>query len=193
MRILNLLRKLLVERFGVTTICFRPEQTYASVVAWPHSASMQTSSLVPFGGPTPMGIDATHRRGPLFEVEKQWRRANWLCLYGGGLGHIVIHCPHHPWTRQVNQVSIIENSQSSSPLKFGPQSILVPAPQYKKFDVLSQLDDASKLGAIWLENPELLELVPSTGSIQSNRVGRVFAAQVQLNTSRCHRSLLLHS
>ena len=45
----------------------------------------------------------------------------------------------------------------------------------------------AKIGAIWLDNPEYLEFVPSTGSIQSNRVSRVFAAQVQLNTSRCHR------
>ena len=40
-----------------------------------------------------------------------------------------------------------------------------------------------------MENPEYLELVPSTGSIPSNRVSRVFGAQVQLNTSRCHRVL----
>ena len=88
MEILNLLRKLLVMRFGVTTVYFeqcsehqqmtrlRPDQTYASVVASPHSASMQTSSPVPFGGPTPMDIDAARHRGPLSEAKKQWCRAN---------------------------------------------------------------------------------------------------------------------
>ena len=40
-----------------------------------------------------------------------------------------------------------------------------------------------------MDNPEYLELVPSTGSIPSNRVSRVFGAQVQLNTSRCHHVL----
>ena len=47
----------------------------------------------------------------------------------------------------------------------------------------------AKIGAIWLDNPEYLEFVPSTGSIQSNRVSRVFAAHVQLSTSRCQRVL----
>ena len=37
-----------------------------------------------------------------------------------------------------------------------------------------------------MDNPEYLEFFPSTGSIQLNRVSRVFAAQVQLNSSRCH-------
>ena len=37
-----------------------------------------------------------------------------------------------------------------------------------------------------MDNPEYLELVPSTSSIQSNRVSRVFGAQVQLNPSRYH-------
>jgi hypothetical protein len=76
----------------------RPEQTYASVVASPHSASMQTLSPITFSGPTPMEIDASRRRGRLFEAEKQWRRANRLCLYCSGPGHIAIHCPHRPQT-----------------------------------------------------------------------------------------------
>ena len=119
----------------------RPDQTYASVVASPHSPSMQTSSPIPFGGPTPMEIDAARRRGPLSEAEKQRRRANRLCLYCGGPGHIAIHCPHRPRTRQVNQVSTIENFESSSPLKFSRPSIPVHAPQSNTFEVLSQLDD----------------------------------------------------
>ena len=43
----------------------RPKQTYSSVVASPHSPTIQTSSIVPFGGPTPMEIDAARRRGNL--------------------------------------------------------------------------------------------------------------------------------
>ena len=50
-----------------------------------------------------MEIDTTHRRGPLFEEEKQRRRANRLCLYCGGPGHIAVNCPHRP-KRQVNQI-----------------------------------------------------------------------------------------
>ena len=66
---------------------FRSEQTYASVVASPHSSPMQTPNPIPFGGPTPMEIDAARRRGPLSGAEKQRRRTNQLCLYCGGLGH----------------------------------------------------------------------------------------------------------
>ena len=40
-----------------------------------------------------------------------------------------------------------------------------------------------------MDNPEYLEFVSSNGSIRSNRVKRVFRAQLQLNTSRCHRVL----
>ncbi len=88
-----------------------------------------------------MEINAARRRGPLSDVEKQRRRANRLCLYCGGPGHIAIHCPHRPRTRQVNQVSTIENFESSSPLKFSHQSIPISAPQSNTFEVLSQLDD----------------------------------------------------
>ena len=66
-----------------------------------------------------MEIDAAHRRGPLSEAEKQRRRANRLCLYCGGPGHIAIHCPHRPRTRQLNQVSTIE--------KFEPCSLAKPS------------------------------------------------------------------
>ena len=40
-----------------------------------------------------------------------------------------------------------------------------------------------------MDNPEFVDHVPSTGSITSNRVSRVFAAQVQLSTSTCDRLL----
>ena len=39
-----------------------------------------------------------------------------------------------------------------------------------------------------MDNPKYLELVPSTGSIPSNRVSRVFAANVDLSTSNGHRA-----
>ena len=119
----------------------RPEQTYASMVTSTHSPTIQTSSTVPFGGPTPMEIDAARCRGPLSEAEKQRRRVNRLCLYCGGPGHIAIHCPHRPWTRRVNQVSIIDNSESSSPVKVNHPSISTCIPQSNNFEVLSQLDD----------------------------------------------------
>ena len=48
----------------------RPEQNYASMVASPYSPSIQTSSTVPFGGPTPAQIDAARHRGRLSEAEK---------------------------------------------------------------------------------------------------------------------------
>ena len=50
-----------------------------------------------------MEIDTTCRCGPLSEEEKLHRRANRLCLYCGGPGHIALNCPHRP-RRQVNQI-----------------------------------------------------------------------------------------
>ena len=41
-----------------------------------------------------------------------------------------------------------------------------------------------------MDNLEYLEFVPSTSSIQSNRVSRIFATQVHLNTSICHRDIV---
>ena len=41
-----------------------------------------------------------------------------------------------------------------------------------------------------MDNPEHLEYTPSTGSILSNQVSRVFMAQVQLSTSICHRDIV---
>ena len=40
-----------------------------------------------------------------------------------------------------------------------------------------------------MDNPEHFEYTPSTGSISSNQVSRVFMAQVQLSTSSCHRAI----
>ncbi|KAE8262024.1 hypothetical protein A4X09_0g7552 [Tilletia walkeri] len=44
-------------------------------------------------GPVPMQLDASQRRGPLTEAEKQRRRDNNLCLYCGGSGHMATTCP----------------------------------------------------------------------------------------------------
>ena len=40
-----------------------------------------------------------------------------------------------------------------------------------------------------MDQPKHIELVPSLGSISSNRVSEVFTIQVQLSTSRCHQVL----
>jgi hypothetical protein len=120
---------------------FRSEPTYASVVANPSQSSIQPLNSFQENGPTPMEIDAARRRGPLTEAEKQRRRANRLCLYCGGPGHIAIHCPHRPRTRRINQVSIIDNFESSSPVKVNRPCTSPCIPQSNNFEVLSQLDD----------------------------------------------------
>ena len=74
---------------------------FASVVAKPFPRESYNVSLV--NTPTPMEIDTTRCRGPLSEEEKQRCRANRLCLYCGGPGHIAVKCPHRP-RRQVNQI-----------------------------------------------------------------------------------------
>ena len=88
-----------------------------------------------------MEIDAACRRGPLSDAEKQRRRTNRLWLYCGGPGHITIHCPRRPRTRQVNQVSAIEKFDSCSQVK--PRNPSTPSctPESNSFEVLSQLDD----------------------------------------------------
>ena len=123
-----------------TSTRLRSEQTYASALASPPLGPMQVPNPNSFNGPTPMEIDAARRRGPLSEAEKQRRRANRLCLYCGGPGHIAIHCPHRP-KRQLNQVSAIENFDSCSPVKANKPRTLVNNPQSNSFDVLSQLDE----------------------------------------------------
>ena len=40
-----------------------------------------------------------------------------------------------------------------------------------------------------MDNPRHITSVPSRGSISSGQVSRVFSAEVELNTSRCHRVL----
>ena len=74
----------------------RADQTYALVVASTPSSTTQTSHMIPSSGPSPMEIDVTRCRGPLSEAEKQRCRANRLCLYCGGPGHIAITCPQRP-------------------------------------------------------------------------------------------------
>ena len=84
----------------------RPEPTYASIVAKPFPRESFNASLE--NTPTPMEIDTTRRRGPLSKEEKQRRRANRLCLYCGGPGHIAVNCSHRP-RRQVNQITTNNN------------------------------------------------------------------------------------
>ena len=69
---------------------FTYEQAYASMVAIPQSRQVQGSILIKFGGPTPIEVDATCRRRPLSQEEKQRRQPNTLCIYCGGLGSIAI-------------------------------------------------------------------------------------------------------
>ena len=64
----------------------RSEPTYASLVAKPFSR--ESYNLSPVNTPTPMEIETTRCRGPLSEEEKRRRRANRLCLYCSGPGHI---------------------------------------------------------------------------------------------------------
>ena len=66
----------------------RLEPTYASVAATPFARDVSQANTS-----TPMEIDTMRRRGPLSEEEKQRRRANRLCLYCGGLGHIATVVP----------------------------------------------------------------------------------------------------
>jgi hypothetical protein len=90
--------------------------------------------------PTPMEIDMTRRRGPLSDEEKQRRRANRLCLYCGGPGHIAIHCPHRP-RRQVNHITYVSKNESSTmeaPIDYSNNPTLS-----NKFEVLSQLEEES--------------------------------------------------
>ena len=62
---------------------------------------------------------------------------NRLCLYCGGPGHIVTHCPHQPWIRLVNQVSAIEKLEPGSLVKPNHPSIPICTRQSNNFEVLS--------------------------------------------------------
>ena len=132
----------LFERRSERQLMSRPrmDQTYASVVASTPTNTTQTSHMIPSGGPSPMEIDVKRRRGPLSKAEKQRRRANRLCLYCGGPGHIAITCPHRP-KRQVNQVSINENLHSKSLVRSSRPSSPTCHGQSNSFEVLSQLDE----------------------------------------------------
>ena len=91
-----------------------------------------------------MEVDAARRRGPLSDAEKQRRRTNRLCLYCGGPGHIAIHCPHRPRTRQVNQVSA-SNKVDPKHLVTAKNPSILSNPtdpcDSNNFEILSQLDD----------------------------------------------------
>ena len=106
-----------------------------------------------------MEIDTTRRWGPLSEEEKQQRRANRLCLYCGGPGHIAVNYPHRP-KRQVNQITACTNSTKpesisrgvpdslnntkteSIPLSIHESSNSTYSPNLiNTFDVLSQLEE----------------------------------------------------
>ena len=135
----------------------RSEPTYASIVAKPFPRDSFSTS--PTNTPTPMEIDTTRRRGPLSEEEKQRRRANRLCLYCGGPGHIAVNCPHRP-KRQVNQITACTNSTKPESISLGvPDSLnntkteSIPLGMHEssnstyspnlinKFDVLSQIEE----------------------------------------------------
>ena len=119
----------------------RSEPTYASVVAKPFPR--ESYNAPPVSTPTPMEIDTTRRRGPLSEEEKQRRRANRLCLYCGGPGHIAVNCPHRP-RRQVNQIVASSDCTKPESISVGisdsPNSTNIPN-LANKFDVLSQLEE----------------------------------------------------
>jgi hypothetical protein len=121
----------------------RLEPTYAEVAARP--LPRQTSYNPPMDSPTPMEIDATQRRGPLSEEEKQRRRRNRLCLYCGGPGHIAINCPNRP-KHQVNQISTIPKFNPVRPSENNLASPLVSNTLINpilsnSFEVLSQVEE----------------------------------------------------
>ena len=122
----------------ITRSRFTP--TYASVMT--QSSPRQTCSPVPMDSPTPMEIDMTQRRGPLSDEEKQRRRANHLCLYCGGPGHIAIHCSRRP-RRQVNQIHYDNKNESNILEVVSESNIMNNPPLSNKFEVLSQLEEES--------------------------------------------------
>ena len=123
-----------------------PEPTYASVAAKPFARDVSQVNT-----PTPMEIDTMWRRGPLSEEEKQWRRANRLCLYCSGPGHIAINCPHRP-RRHVNQIVACTKPESilpsgvfdsvNSPLGVSDSINSTNSPSISnKFEILSHLEE----------------------------------------------------
>ena len=112
----------------------RLEPTYASVATIP--LSKKSSNITPMGAPTPMEIEATRRRGPLSDEEKQRRRANRLCLYCGGPAHIAINFPK----RQVNQILTTPATSESTPTRISKNNLHSPTLS-NRFEVLSQVEE----------------------------------------------------
>ncbi|KAE8227723.1 hypothetical protein CF326_g7372 [Tilletia indica] len=77
----------------------KPSSQATSIQVKPKVSFKSTPVNIPFhvkpvaSGPVPMQLDASQRRGPLTEAEKQRRRDNNLCLYCGGSGHMANSCP----------------------------------------------------------------------------------------------------
>jgi 6-phosphogluconolactonase/glucosamine-6-phosphate isomerase/deaminase len=116
----------------------RSEPTYASTVAKPFPRESFNTS--PTNTLTPMEIDTTRRRGPLSEEEKQRRRANRLCLYCGGPGHIAVNCPHCPKS-QVNQITTSTNSSKPESISLGMSDSPTSPSLSNKFEIISQLEE----------------------------------------------------
>ena len=85
-------------------------------------------------------LTTTHRRRPLSEEEKQRPRANRLCLYCGGPGHIAVNCPHRP-RRKVNQIAASTNSTKPESISLGVFDRPNSPSLSNKFEVLSQLEE----------------------------------------------------
>ena len=87
-----------------------------------------------------MEINTTRRRGPLSEEEKQRCRANRLCLYCGGPGHIAVNCPHRP-KRQVNQIIASTNITKPESISLGVSDSSNSPSLSNKFEILNQLEE----------------------------------------------------
>lgn len=71
--------------------------TFAPSQPAPRPGNLSTTSR-PSVGPVPMDIDSSRssKRGPLSDVDKQYRRTNNLCLYCGLPNHYATNCPSKP-------------------------------------------------------------------------------------------------
>ena len=116
----------------------RSEPIYASVVAKPFAR--ESLNTPPTNTSTSIEIDTTRRRGSLPKEEKQRRRANRLCLYCGGPGHIAVNCPHRP-KRQVNQITASTNSPKPESISLGMSDSPNNPSLSNKFEILSQLEE----------------------------------------------------
>ena len=93
----------------------RLEKIYASVVVLLSFRTMWTPMLNITSDITPMEIDTTYRREAFVKVEKQRRWANHLCLYCGGLRHILIISPYQ-LKCQVSQLRTNSKANIDSPI-----------------------------------------------------------------------------